>query len=167
MQEAKVTKDGLELETCGRCGGCGKHSYCQMYGNTCFGCGGTGVKLTKRGKAARAYLETLRSKRADQILVGGEIKHDGVPGFSKGSWGKVEKITVGPSTSKYMEAGEWKTPEGDHYTFTTAACIHSGVKFDRIMRVRQTKESLAATAKLAQEFQATLTKQGTPRKANR
>lgn len=39
----------LETETCGRCGGSGRHSYCQMHGDRCFRCGGRGRTLTKRG----------------------------------------------------------------------------------------------------------------------
>jgi len=32
---------------CGRCCGSGRYSYCQMYGDTCFGCSGSGKKLAR------------------------------------------------------------------------------------------------------------------------
>ncbi|VVB52868.1 Uncharacterised protein [uncultured archaeon] len=56
------TKTIFETETCGRCGGSGRHSYCQMYGDTCFGCSGSGKRYSKRGQAAgdRWYIVPFR-----------------------------------------------------------------------------------------------------------
>ena len=45
----------FEAETCGRCGGSGNYSFNQIDGTRCYGCGGSGIKLTKRGAAARAF----------------------------------------------------------------------------------------------------------------
>lgn len=37
-------------EICGRCGGGGRHSFCQDYGDKCFGCMGRGRVLTSAGE---------------------------------------------------------------------------------------------------------------------
>lgn len=47
--------------TCGRCGGGGQYSYCQMYGTTCFGCRGSGNVATKLTKK---LLDTVREQVA-------------------------------------------------------------------------------------------------------
>lgn len=68
----------FETEPCGRCGGSGTHSYCEMWGTTCFDCGtkrgipGSGRRLTKRGRAARAYFLTLLPTKAAKDLVPGD-----------------------------------------------------------------------------------------------
>jgi len=49
----------FEKEVCGRCGGTGKYSYCQVHGTKCFGCAGAGEIVTKRGFAARAHFRVL------------------------------------------------------------------------------------------------------------
>jgi len=42
VNEAKGTAKHTYVPVCGRCGGTGHYSFCQMYGTTCFGCSGTG-----------------------------------------------------------------------------------------------------------------------------
>ena len=50
----------FESKVCGRCGGTGNYSYNQKDGTRCFGCAGTGEKLTKRGQAAQThYIDKL------------------------------------------------------------------------------------------------------------
>lgn len=56
-----------ETKTCSRCGGSGKFSYNLTHGNKCYGCGGSGVQLTKRGKAARAYATEILEKRVEDV----------------------------------------------------------------------------------------------------
>lgn len=51
---------------CNRCGGSGSYSYCQMYGTTCFGCGGSGGKAPK---LTDNLLETVR-----QQVAAGELE---------------------------------------------------------------------------------------------
>jgi hypothetical protein len=51
---------------CGRCGGSGSYSYCQMYGTTCFGCGGT-------GKVATRLTSKLLAEVSAQVAAG-ELK---------------------------------------------------------------------------------------------
>lgn len=67
---------------CERCGGCGHYSYCQMYGTTCFGCGGSGksvvmptTKLIEEAKvriaagALDAYFERNRRINEGRKLI--------------------------------------------------------------------------------------------------
>lgn len=48
---------------CGRCGGTGEYSYCQMYGTTCFGCMG-------KREAAPKLTEALLAKVTEQVAAG-------------------------------------------------------------------------------------------------
>lgn len=60
----------FEAVTCGRCGGCGQYSFNLMHGTVCFGCNGQGIKLTKRGLAAKAYYDSLRMVKVCDVKVG-------------------------------------------------------------------------------------------------
>lgn len=48
--------------TCNRCGGGGRYSWCAMYGDRCFGCGGRGYGLPAR--ITRKLIEEARAKVA-------------------------------------------------------------------------------------------------------
>lgn len=48
-----------EKEPCGRCGGSGRYSFNQIDGSRCYGCGGSGLRLTKRGRAAKAFADAM------------------------------------------------------------------------------------------------------------
>lgn len=67
-----------ENETCGRCGGTGQYSYNQISGTRCFGCNGKKTCLTKRGKAAKAFADTLLDLRIEQVQVGQRVTHSGI-----------------------------------------------------------------------------------------
>jgi hypothetical protein len=47
--------------TCSRCGGCGKFSWCEEYGDTCFGCSGSGL-ATMRAYTEKEYAALVRSR---------------------------------------------------------------------------------------------------------
>lgn len=64
----------FETQTCTRCGGCGHYSFNQFNGTTCFGCGGSGAMLTKRGRAAQDYYQSLRNIMPEAVTVGMHIK---------------------------------------------------------------------------------------------
>jgi hypothetical protein len=50
----------FETKPCTRCGGCGRYSWCQMYGDTCFKCNGRGWYYSRRGEAQlNAYIAML------------------------------------------------------------------------------------------------------------
>jgi hypothetical protein len=64
----------FEREPCTRCGGSGRHSWCEMHGDTCFKCGGCGKQLTKRAHVALLWLRELRTIPARDIKVGMRIR---------------------------------------------------------------------------------------------
>jgi hypothetical protein len=70
MNDVKYNKAGFEIESCGRCGGSGQYSFNPMDGTRCFGCGGSGYKLTKRGRVAKARFHELLQKKASEVKVG-------------------------------------------------------------------------------------------------
>lgn len=48
-----------EKEDCSRCGGSGHYSFNSMHGSVCYGCGGTGKRLTKRGAATKKFADGM------------------------------------------------------------------------------------------------------------
>ena len=150
----------LERQTCGRCGGSGKYSYCQMYGDRCFGCQGRGEVLTKRGAAAAQYLIGLRSKPAGEVQVGDVIEVN----LGRARWGKV--LAVKPDTTvvrSFVDGVEQPRPEG-LLSIETDKLVMCGLSPEAPVRVAQSKERELETLRLAVEYQGTLTKQGKPRK---
>ena len=149
METATETKPAFETETCGRCGGSGRYSYCQMYGDRCFKCAGKGKHLTKRGLAANKFLRTLRSKPASELKVGDEYQSEGfAPLGTVTQWVKVVAL---------------KTENG-HLTIEGDKHAYSGLDGTEMLRIRQTTETLASTFAAAMEYQSKLTKDGKPRK---
>jgi hypothetical protein len=70
-----VDRAGWPVDVCHRCGGTGRYSYCQMYGDTCFECSGKRVVLGY-GKAADVASEYRAAVRAQRNISG----HDMMPG---------------------------------------------------------------------------------------
>lgn len=68
----------FERETCSRCHGCGEHSYCEMYGRTCFKCAGSGQMLTKRATVARLWMNSQNLITARDVTLGMRIKAFGM-----------------------------------------------------------------------------------------
>jgi len=164
------TKATFESEVCTRCLGSGKYSHCASYGDRCFRCAGAGKTLTKRGAAAKAYRETLRTKRIDQLVAGDRIWNNGVPGYIAGGWDTVVEVVAydnskdrswingveQPKRSDLLSI-ECVTAKGEKSTWGSRAP-------ESVVRVAQTPERLAATHAEAIAYQATLTLKGTPRK---
>lgn len=168
----KRSKPAFEHESCSRCGGSGQHSYCQMYGSTCFKCSGSGFQLTKRGHATQLFYNSLNTKKAGEIQFGDRVKFDGCPGFSKTEVAIIDQIatqinggssTVNGVTKTYRHhhiegyiVGKPQTPENRTgiYTFVDADVKLSPTKEERKERI------LKALA-----YQETLTKAGTVRKS--
>ena len=90
--ETKIT-DILESETCSRCLGSGRYSYNMMDGDRCYGCSGAGRRLTKRGQAARNYLQALQELPVELVKPGDRIYHQG--------WRTVTDVTPGSSGRIY------------------------------------------------------------------
>lgn len=70
-----------ESVECSRCGGSGRYSYCQMYGDRCFKCQGKGRTYTKEAQQSRDQVVALRlsltQKKAADLVVGDVVKHYG------------------------------------------------------------------------------------------
>jgi hypothetical protein len=60
----RLTALGL-MAVCGRCGGSGRYSWCQMYGDTCFKCSGAGLVLPR--------LTAALAKRATELVAAGAL----------------------------------------------------------------------------------------------
>lgn len=148
----------FESINCSRCGGSGKHSWCQQYGDTCFKCHGQGETLTKRGRAAQVHLNSLRTVRADSVMIGQLIQ--------------CETMTV-----RYFAAVTAIKPV-DCYGEAEVNAAHINLKTDHptqggfgritardnMIRVAFSKDEKREQVKLALAYQETLTKAGTPRK---
>jgi hypothetical protein len=138
----------FEHRPCTRCGGSGNYSYCQMYGTTCFGCGGSGAQLTKRGKVAQVWLTEKRKVKVAELKVGDEFWFDSI--FGPG-WVKVTE----PWTAEANQI------VGIDKKGQSVAYGNSG---GEMVRKRMTNEQARALKAEALAFQATLTKAGTVRK---
>jgi hypothetical protein len=144
-----------------------------MHGTTCFGCGGSGVKYTKRGDAARVYLLSLRSKRADQFVVG-ELFHVDAGPFNSGGWCEIESISLVTGAEAYARGNRYtngvenKISDSLNFKFKPGKINmsgHDGILPDRILRRACSADEKARTLALAVEYQNTLTKMGKVRKS--
>lgn len=149
--DAAPPKAGLETTTCSRCGGSGNYSYCQRYGTTCFQCGGRKVVLTKRGSAAAAYLERLRSKPAADVAVGDVIRETSITvgGEPYDFWARV--------TERTADGWAYEAVRGKEKGTTQTAP-------DTMVRVAQTAAQKRETLAQALAYQATLKADGKPYK---
>jgi hypothetical protein len=147
--------EAFETTVCGRCGGCGQYSYCQMHGTVCFGCSGKGKVYTKRANAAMEYARTLRTVKVEQVQVGWLLWEAGGP-FSKAGWFTV--TAIGQDGSKYRTSpdGEWLP----YTNFTTKQGTIGTFPGSDVQAV-ENKARLTEVRALALAYQATLTKQGT------
>ena len=154
----------LETETCSRCGGCGRYSYCQRFGDTCFKCRGVGKVYTKRGQAAADFLKTLRRKRADQFKIGELFFMESGP-CNSAQFCEIESISIVTATEAQAKGNSYTVDTMD-IQFTAASKMggYCGLTADSMHRRALTAEEKAATMKQALDYQDTLTKQGTVRK---
>jgi hypothetical protein len=150
---ATAKEMGFETTECGRCGGSGHYSFNLMYGTTCFGCNGTGWKLTKRGAAAKAFFQNSRPVTTAADLEAGQRV------YSK-SWNR------------------WWTvdhTEGDPYNPGAVVVVYKVQGEEYSEHKRPESEFLIACGKelwakllaAAIEYQQTLTKAGKPRSKRR
>lgn len=156
----------FENQTCSRCGGGGQYSYCQMYGTRCFKCGGDGVTLTKRGKAAQLWFNAKKRKPAKDVKVGDRIVYDGVPGFSASAVVIVDFVGYRENGgSKYLKDGEWHS----HYSVDGVGA-KDGKRYsiggfeDSDIKMHVWGEAKAALVVEAKAYEASLTKAGKVRK---
>lgn len=150
----------FETKTCSRCGGTGKFSYNLMHGDMCYGCRGTGIQYTKRGKIARTFYEDSLKIPASELKVGMGIKEDsGYKNFSL-----IEIIDFG--TDK--ELGEkyntcyYVGPMGDKQMIYVQT-QRTKAKFtpETLVRVMHTDEEKRIKLEAAKAFQDSLNANGT------
>lgn len=147
-----MAKDFLfETEPCGRCGGSGHYSYNQIDGTVCFGCSGNKVRLTKRGKAAQDWLTKQTTVPFDQLKVGDRVYEEN---FFKGyrAWHRIDAIEGETLTLSFQRKG-YSEPDVMHVQGGRPYRVRSA---DQWVRRWQQMVGLA--------YQATLTKDGKPRK---
>jgi len=147
----------FENVPCGRCGGSGRYSYNQMHGDRCYGCGGKGVKLTKRGRAAQDYLNALRSVRADEIKVGDLVLCEVL---SSASFSRVDSIDIGNAKEQGVYSGDGQYQQVKIVTKKLISYLSPSSS----VRKGFTGEEKDAQVKLALAYQETLTKVGKPKK---
>jgi hypothetical protein len=154
----------IEVETCSRCYGSGRYSYNSIDGDRCYGCGGKGVRYTKRGAAAARFLDALRKVPASEIKVGDLIEVDTI---HRRYFARVTEVTPQPNAwrSRSGTDAEWrdihgvkfvvqsKSGEQTHYIVAASAKVRKGF----------TAEEKQAQLQQALDYQATLTKAGKPR----
>jgi hypothetical protein len=137
-----MTKLLFESCVCSRCCGSGHHSYCQMYGTTCFKCNGRGVVLTKRGAEAQRYYNELGRKPAP-ALVPGDVIFDSFAGTK-------HRVLSAPYPDP-LNPGHIKVDcEGCDWGFVPKS----------ICRLVLPPEKRAENVKLALAYQSRLTKAG-------
>lgn len=145
----------FESETCGRCGGSGKYSFNQMDGDRCYGCHGTGYKLTKRGAAASARYRELITRKVSEMTVGMQILTEIGMGTRK-VWQTITAINPdtlngqGRVTLELSRKGKHTQSYG-MFESTEMMCCNGQADLDNAMA-----EALA--------YQETLTKTGKPAK---
>lgn len=140
----------FEHRTCGRCGGSGQWGY----GRHCYGCGGHGATLTKRGAAAQRYLDAMRHRTFADLEVGHEYLDSG-PFGDRADWLRIEAIehdaTRGTIILTSRATGDPTAVEHRYTGFPTTT-----------VRVRCSKVEARAQREQALAYQATLTAKGTP-----
>lgn len=152
----------FENAPCSRCGGSGKFSWCQQYGDTCFKCHGEGATLTKRGRAAQIFLAGLRCRPANTIRIG-DVIHCEIwyPGGTKSFFAPVTEIS--PATC-YADDETNDSHVSIRATSAGGTGMTQVVGRDAAMRIAFSKADKRQHRAEALEYQKTLTKAGTPRK---
>ena len=159
------SKVEYEREECGRCGGSGQHSYNQVDGSRCYGCGGTGKRLTKRGAAARAFASSLLDTPIEAFaeMTGRKARY---ADLVSGKQYVISGAVKGRPTAYSVVNGERIPIENFKLlAMRDGTLTDIGVGLGKGIRVRlipdeQDIERIAA-------YQAGLTKAGKPRKARK
>lgn len=146
---------GFEVAVCSRCSGSGQYSYNQIDGSRCYGCGGSGKKHTKRGKAAKLfYVESLKLMPED-IKVGQRIDND------CGKYTVAEIVGIEESGAVIID-GVRKPME--FLVFISAQGTRVSVQMGYPVKLVPQGEEKARLVAAALAYQDTLTATGTPRK---
>ena len=151
-----------EKEPCGRCGGSGRYSWNQISGDRCFGCGGSGERLSKRGKAAKAFADSLLDVAIEGVTQGRRaVYRDALTGRKTTFSGTR---IVGYSKVKSIRDADWREVPTFALLMRQAdgTMKEAGIGLSAGIRVRMlaTEDEL----RLIADYQKNLTKAGKPRK---
>lgn len=158
----------FETETCSRCQGSGKYSFCERYRDVCFKCHGNKVTLTKRGLAASNYLKKLCTKLASELKIGDRIASDRMTDGGT-LYTCIDTVTeikpASPAQSGTTENGVtvWKTYEMIAITSNNPKYGDYGLVCGLDHSFRVYGADNAEKIQQAIAYQNTLTKQGKPR----
>ncbi|MFG6500164.1 hypothetical protein [Sulfitobacter sp. 1A15106] len=156
-----MTQVQYETETCGRCGGSGRYSYNQIDGDRCYGCSGSGSRLTKRGGAAKAFADTLLDRPITDAKVGDVITYKIFTLTAVGSARRrIAKIEEAPVRSWAVDkvTGEKVPLRGLTVRFTNGEVAE--LSLTEKVRFAPTEDQVAEIM----AYQDNLTKAGKPRK---
>lgn len=156
----------FETEPCTRCGGCGQYSHCQNYGTKCFKCAGSGLALTKRGKAAYQFFRKPDLVAVEDVKIGDLLEFDIFDGVTLTKFAAhVEGIEQ--SETKYQDKETGQFVPGISVTTTRPKtgepCGFVAWPGEMVKR-GHTKAERQNRIAAALEYQSTLTKAGKPRK---
>lgn len=154
--EMETNSMGFEIEVCGRCGGVGRYSYNLIHGDRCYGCGGAGKRLTKRGAAAHEFYINQQIRPMSEIRVG-----DWLWDTIYGKAAKFCKVLTIEVSGSYTYG-----PDGEHIHYTNISTERSALGVLPTSTVRFVRDEAERTAfrDAALVFQDTLTKTGKPKK---
>lgn len=131
----------FEHRTCERCGGSGRWGH----GRVCYGCGGHGAKLTKRGAAAQRWLDHLRQRTFADLTVGQEYLSTRPLGNGD-DWMRIETI-------EHDESGHIRLTSRSVYSDREELFIGPPTT---TVRIRFSKVEARAMRERALAYQATL-----------
>ena len=138
----------FETTTCGRCGGSGKYSYNQIDGDRCYGCGGTGIVLSKRGSKARARFFESLTKPVSEAAAGMFC-------WERGKWRTI--LEIGPSTTKIGYTG----PTGETVWHNT---VQISLKIGGVSMPETTKIPFGTADEIKEKLDEALAYQNTLKK---
>lgn len=152
----------FETETCSRCGGSGKYSFCEMYRDVCFKCRGQKVTYTKRGKAAQQFYIDLCTVSITEVKVGDIIQ---CCPLHRGSY-RAQVVAV-----EFKKDAGSSLKDGVMVPYDNILLVTEHPKYGRYSLQASTSHTLRVyrqgddeRLKQALAYQESLTKQGKPRK---
>ena len=157
----------FETETCSRCHGTGKHSFCETYRDTCFKCHGSGITLTKRGYAAQQFFIDSCMVPVAEVKVGDEVKLMGVTMLGSSYWYRAKVVEISVQKDAITSIKDGISVVYDAVTITTECPKYgrAGLSSAVAMKVHVYRADDNFRLKKALEYQNTLTKAGTVRKS--
>lgn len=140
----------FESKPCSRCGGSGHYSFNLIDGSRCYGCNGRGVTLTKRGLAARNWLDEKRKIRAADLKTGDLLW------FDMSTFKCCERIQRIENIDTRLVISATRTKTGEPISWVCGPDYKLERGFSKEEKIRLRDAALA--------YQDTLTKLGKPSK---